>query len=345
MPRLVYAREKVGPTSGKSFTADDLHRDIAARIRDGAHYIKLKPGFPAPLLPTALAACAGARIQCVAHIPPADTAMWLSAPGRGSFEHLFNLSERLSSVPASQLYAETREYESPKFWQRVAYKLRLRTRPQDPRLRRIAVRDTTKDREFFTRIASSGTWFTPTLILHNQISPAIALLPSAVDSTLARVPVVWNPGQTPADVDATRKDWQISTGLVRAMHAAGVRMLAGTDFTNRHVPGAVLHAELTLLQREGIAATEVLRMATLYPARYFGAVDSSGTVAAGQVADLVVLRANPLDDVRNVGSIEMVMARGHLLRRAALDSLTSKARASLVQLRAATAAARGPGEN
>jgi amidohydrolase family protein len=344
MPRLVFAGEKVGPAPGESWSADDVRRAIASRIQDGVHYIKLKPGFPAFLLPTALEACASARLLCVSHIPSADTAVWLSARGRGSFEHLFNLSDRLSRVPASQLSAEMREYENPKFWQRVAYKLRLRTRPQDPRLRRIAVRDTSKDREFFTRIASSGTWFTPTLSLHNQISPAIALPTYAVDSTLARMPVVWNPGPTPADVVATRQDWQISTGLLRAMHAAGVRMLAGTDFTGRHVPGAVLHGELTLLQQEGIPAAEVLRMATLYPARYFGTVDSSGTVAAGRVADLVVLRANPLDDVRNVSSIDMVMARGHLLRRAALDSMTNKARAALIQLRAATAP-RGPGDH
>lgn len=76
-------------------------------------------------------------------------------------------------------------------------------------------------------------------------------------------------------------------------------------------------------------------MATLNPARYLGATDSLGSVAAGRVADLVVLRANPLDDVRHVAGIEMVMTRGRLLRGTALDSLTSRARSSLARLRAA----------
>jgi imidazolonepropionase-like amidohydrolase len=121
------------------------------------------------------------------------------------------------------------------------------------------------------------------------------------------------------------------------MNASGVRMLAGTDFTGRHVPGVVLHAELALLQEEaGIPAADALRMATINPARYFVATDSLGSVAAGRVADLVVLRANPLDDVRNVGSIEMVMTRGLLLRRSALDSLESRARTSLARLRASS---------
>ena len=345
MPRLVYAGDKVGPAPGESWSTDDVRRTIASRIKARVHYIKLTPGFPPHLLPTALETCANARLLCVAHVPPADTSVWLSARGRGSYEHLFNLPEQVSRVNPSELYAAILEYNTPRFWHRVAYKLRLRRRPDDPRVRRLAVRDTSKDGEFFARLASSGVWFTPTLILHHQIAPAIALPSYANDSTLALVPVAWNPGRTPAHVDTTRLTWELSTGVLRSMHAAGVRMLAGTDFSGRHVPGAVLHAELALLQNEGVPAAEALRMATLYPARYFGAGDSSGTVAAGRVADLVVLRANPLDDVRNAAAIEMVMTRGHLLRRSTLDSLTSKARASLVQLRAAKATARGPGDN
>jgi imidazolonepropionase-like amidohydrolase len=186
-------------------------------------------------------------------------------------------------------------------------------------------------------VASSGTWFTPTLVLHNQLTPAIRLPFNADDSARALSPVPWNPGRTPARQDTIRLQWRLSTGLVRSMNASGVRMLAGTDFTGRHVPGVVLHAELALLQEEaGIPAADALRMATINPARYFVATDSLGSVAAGRVADLVVLRANPLDDVRNVGSIEMVMTRGLLLRRSALDSLESRARTSLARLRASS---------
>ena len=344
MPRLVYAGEKVGPAAGESWSLASAQAAIDGRIKAGMSYIKLVPEYPVELFKATLAMCATARVPCVAHVPSADTSAWLSAPGRGSYEHLFYLAEHVSRIPATEMFAAMMEYRSPTIMQRVFYKLRLRKRPADPPVARLAQRDTTKDQAFFTRVASSGTWFTPTLTLHNQITPAIKLPPGADDSTLALFPVAWNPGQTPAHVDTTRLNWQLSTRLVRSMHAAGVRMLAGTDFSARHVPGAVLHAEMTLLQQEGIPAAEVLRMATLHPARYFSAVDSSGTVAAGRLADLVVLRANPLDDVRNVSAIEMVMARGHLLRRAALDSLTSRARASLVQLRAAAAAAKSPGD-
>jgi imidazolonepropionase-like amidohydrolase len=76
-------------------------------------------------------------------------------------------------------------------------------------------------------------------------------------------------------------------------------------------------------------------MATVNPARYLGAADTLGSVAAGRVADLVVLRRNPLDDIRHVSDVEMVMTRGVLLRRAALDSLTRVARSARDRMRTA----------
>ncbi len=344
MPRMVYAREKVGPAPDQSWSADDVRRAVTARVEAGAQFIKLTPGFPTEFLPAALEACDSARLLCVAHVPPGDTGLWFARRGRGSYEHLFNLAEQVSRVPAAELFAGAREFERPKLWQRVLYKLRMRQRPEEPILQVIAVRDTTRDRAFFGSVASAGIWMTPTLILHQQIFPFAALLPASLDTTLAIRPVTLVP-RTPAQRDVERRKWELWTGVLRSMHAAGVPLLAGTDFSGRHVPGAVLHAELALLQQEGVPAAEVLRMATINPARYFGATDTLGTVAAGRVADLVVLRSNPLEDVRHVAGVEMVMTRGHLLRRTALDSLTSTARISLTRLRAAMATARGPGGN
>jgi len=170
--------------------------------------------------------------------------------------------------------------------------------------------------------------------LHHHLTEVVDLPPSAVDSQLVRKPAVKAAPRTPRQQEAAQSWWNLWTGVVRAMHAAGVHMLAGTDFFEQYVPGAVLQAELGLLQQAGMPAAEVLRTATLNPARYFGATDSLGSVTAGRVADLVVLRRNPLDDVRHVSEVEMVMTRGHLLRRRALDSLTNVARASVGRLRA-----------
>ena len=339
MPRLIHAGEKVGPRAGESWSIVDAQAAIAARVKAGAKYIKLVPDYPVEQFKATFEACAAARLPCVAHIPPADTSVWLSVPGRGSFEHLFNLSEHVSRAPGIELFKTVREYNAPTLMQRVLYKLRLRQRPPEPQELRNAQRDTTRDQAFFSRVASSGTWITPTLVLQDQIVGAIELRPSARDPELTRTQVT-RAERTSEATQRVRTTWSLFTGIVHAMYAARVQMLAGTDFSQRHVPGAVLHAELELLQEAGVPTAEVLRMATLNPARYLGAADSLGSVSAGRVADLVVLRANPLEDVRNVTGIELVMTRGHLLRQPALDSLTSRARASLVRLRAADAANR-----
>ena len=66
---------------------------------------------------------------------------------------------------------------------------------------------------------------------------------------------------------------------------------------------------------------EALRTATWNPAEYFEREDELGTVEAGKLADLVLLRANPLEDVRAVRQVEVVVANGRLFDRAALDGL------------------------
>ena len=63
----------------------------------------------------------------------------------------------------------------------------------------------------------------------------------------------------------------------------------------------------------GMSTRDVLRAATLEPARYFGLLDSLGTVAEGKVADLVLLRGNPLENIENTRRIEAVVANGRLL--------------------------------
>jgi adenine deaminase len=117
--------------------------------------------------------------------------------------------------------------------------------------------------------------------------------------------------------------------LVREMQRADVLILAGTDVPRQSVPGYALHRELELLARAGLTPVEVLRTATVNPARYLGLPGHSGMIRAGDDADLVVLKANPLVDVANVEKIEMVSVQGHLLSRGELDRLIQSAHAAL----------------
>jgi imidazolonepropionase-like amidohydrolase len=116
---------------------------------------------------------------------------------------------------------------------------------------------------------------------------------------------------------------------VAQMQRAGVRILTGTDAPLRNSPpGFGLHEEFTLLARGGMTPFEVLRSATLEPARYLGMLDSAGTIAGGKLADLVLLDANPLVDINNTRRISAVIANGRLFTTADREQLLRAATAN-----------------
>jgi len=109
---------------------------------------------------------------------------------------------------------------------------------------------------------------------------------------------------------------------VRLLNEAGVLLLAATDVgVPLQVPGISLHVELERLVEAGLSPLEALRTATLNPARVLEMADSLGSIEPGKLADLVLLDANPLEDIRNTQKIRAVVADGRLYRRADLDQL------------------------
>jgi imidazolonepropionase-like amidohydrolase len=112
------------------------------------------------------------------------------------------------------------------------------------------------------------------------------------------------------------------------MHRAGVHILTGTDAPLRNSPpGFGLHEELALLVRGGMSPFDAISAATIEPARYFGMLDSMGTIASGKVADLVLLAGNPLRDIGQTRRIVAVVANGRLIdvaERARLITVAAK---------------------
>src|SRR5260370_17731809 len=110
------------------------------------------------------------------------------------------------------------------------------------------------------------------------------------------------------------------------MQHAGVVIMAGSGSgavgTHR---GEQLHEELELLVAAGLTAAQALRGVTSEPAKYFRAEESLGTVQAGKVADLVLLDADPLTDIRNTRKIDAVLMGGKLLARAKLNAMKNPA--------------------
>jgi len=119
-----------------------------------------------------------------------------------------------------------------------------------------------------------------------------------------------------------KRSYKRSLEEVGKMHRAGVQILAGTDTPAPNCfPGFSVHDELHLLVQAGLTPMEALQTATRNPARYLDRLPELGTVEKGKIADLVLLDANPLEEIRNTQRIAAVIVRGELLNNAALHKL------------------------
>jgi len=128
--------------------------------------------------------------------------------------------------------------------------------------------------------------------------------------------------QPKAYFEISRKEFEMKLGLIPVLHKAGVRFLAGTDTPNPYCfPGFSLHDELSWLVKAGLTPLEALQTATLNPAIYFSIEKDFGTVTRGKMASVVVLDKNPLDDIRNTTSVNMVILRGSVIDRHELDKM------------------------
>src|SRR5262249_43734896 len=113
---------------------------------------------------------------------------------------------------------------------------------------------------------------------------------------------------------------------------AGVPLLAGTDTPNPFCfPGFGLHDELGLMVESGVTALGALQAATRNPALFLGVGDEYGSVEPGKVGDLVLLTADPLEDIHNTTHISEVFLGGKEFDRAALDAILSVAESAAAQ--------------
>jgi imidazolonepropionase-like amidohydrolase len=196
--------------------------------------------------------------------------------------------------------------------------------------------DTAKAARLFATFFKNGTWQCPTL----TVIRSMASLDDPTFTNDARLKYMppsiaerWNPRndarlatKTPADYLLDRRVYRKQLEIVGAMHRAGVKILAGTDVLNPYAfPGFSLHDELALLVEAGLSPMDALKTATLNPAAYLGMSDRLGTIAPGKLADLVLLDANPLDDIAHTKRIAAVVIAGRLLDRRELDALLERA--------------------
>lgn len=122
--------------------------------------------------------------------------------------------------------------------------------------------------------------------------------------------------------DTAARAIELRQMLILALHRAGAGLLLGSDSPQIfNVPGFAIHRELEFLVEAGLTPFEALQTGTVNAARFFAAEDQFGTVRNGMVADLLLLDANPLQDISNSRRIHGVMVNGRWLSRQRIASL------------------------
>ena len=176
----------------------------------------------------------------------------------------------------------------------------------------------------FARFARNHTVVDATLAPYHQIADPRwlddALMRYVAQSTKQKWRKMYPP-MTDRDFAMNKRIDTDLQAVVGRMYRAGVMILAGTDVSLVRPPGFMLHDELALLAKGGLPPLEALRAATLNPAKFLQRETDFGSVTVGRLADLVLLDANPLEDIHNTQRIRAVIWRGKLLDRAALDNL------------------------
>ena len=187
-------------------------------------------------------------------------------------------------------------------------------------------------REVAARTKQAGTWVSPTLSVFRQIIFQVA----DVDALLARPEMRYLPADSVADwhpphnpyvrrwplekIPHFRAQYSVMQKLTRGLRDAGVPLLVGTDnFVPCQIAGFAVKDEIEQMFAAGLTRFEVLQAATANPARFLKEPDT-GAVAPGKIADLVLLDANPLDDVDNIFRQDGVMLHGRWFPEADLQS-------------------------
>jgi imidazolonepropionase-like amidohydrolase len=298
------------PSSVAIATPEDAHRAVADLKRQGADFIKLQSLIPREAVFAIAEEAKKQEIPFEGHVPDAVRASEMSEAGMKSFEHLIGIFE--GSSPAEDDFLKGNKREG-KF---------------------LSTYDAARAAALVTILAKNQTWQCPTLVWERG-GNLIDVSDFSKDERVKYVPASWKnktwkrftdeitQGYGTDDLAIRKKFVEKELEVVGMLHKAGVPFLAGTDTpAGVHIfPGYSLHEELQRFVAAGFTPLEALQTATINPARFFGMGDQLGTVEKGKFADLVLLSANPLEDISNTQKIAAVIVNGRYYRRAELDKM------------------------
>jgi len=314
-PELVISGPAVSgtgwPSSLAARTPDEARSSVAALKRHDVDFLKVYEAIPLRAYRALVAEANQTGLQFAGHVPEEVGPMTAIWSGQRSIEHIRDPLLVCFSAEASDLeefFDADGWGADDRAWGRAAH-------AACP-----AIIAAFRDRP---------VWFTPTLTVEKaKVSVEDArhvgderrnALPPSVRAGYSEY-VQEQLGQPAAERASRRLWWSTQQKVVRRFSDGGVRLLAGTDAAcEGGLPGHSLHGELRELVAAGLSPAEALRAATLEPARYLGRNDE-GEVLPGYRANLLLLDANPLENIEDTQSISAVVLQGKLVIQEGSDA-------------------------
>ncbi len=289
-------------------TPEEAMRKVRQYANDGYDFLKIHPGIRRRVFDSLAATARQVGIPFAGHVPVEVGIRHALESGYATIDHVDGYLEGL--VPES---AGVRPEENGFF----GFNFTM-------------LADTSKIGELTALTRKHQVWVVPTQSLFERW-----FAPTDADSLLSQPEMKY---MRPKTLDTWKRvkneymedpswdpeQWQtfdaIRLELIRRLAREGYGLLLGSDAPQLfNVPGFSLRHEIAGMRRAGLSPLEILRMGTLYPARFFGEEDSWGSLSEGKVADLLLLKDNPLETIEALDSMEGVMAKGVWYSRESLD--------------------------
>ena len=304
-----------GPAMADIKTPEEAKEKVAAQKLAGYDAIKVLSFLKPEVYEAIIATAKEHGIPVYGHIPVQVGFEKAIRAGQLSFEHMFDFLYPLlpSESPARTALVELAQGKIKRSMQ-TATKTMLINPSKHANPDKIP--------ELVTKVAASGVWICPTFVASQKLTadfesfkafwnhPSVKYVPQKRRDFWRMIERMTSSDQW--DLKAMSRGYEIQLRMFKELHDAGVKFLVGTDcfVTLFVVPGFSIHDELQNFVDAGLTPFETIRAATRDAAEFMDALDEFGTVAVGRRADLILVEANPLEDVANVTKRVGVMVRG-----------------------------------
>ncbi len=308
-------------------TAEDAREAVRQMKQAGADFIKVYfRKVPAEVLRAVVDEAHRNQLKVTGHKPTNLSIQAFLETGIDGMEHAQYLA---ATDPADydHLITESARREG-KAWSMDGAEMAARL---------LDLQDDKEGARVWKRMAEKQFWVTPTLAVSTNVMQTGGkdfetddrkrYIPAGIWATWDAKSSFRRPiqGRALTIREASNKRWE---ALALAGQKAGVAMILGTDCganNNYTMPGFSIHEEMQALVRAGFTPADVLRMATINAAKWRGTSNLEGTVDTGKVADMVLLRSNPLEAIRHTEEVEAVFQGDRYYSRKMLDNMLHRA--------------------